>query len=359
MIFDKKTTCILPCISMSRNIDKSNLGMVGPCCLYQQKKYFTYDYNEFWKSDELEEVRNKMIKGERPEQCIKCWKDEDAGLTSMRQSVNQSRLEPHIDRIGKPRDSFKVSEVSLLAGATCNLGCRMCQSHVSHGVHHVWQTIGRDTDTPTIYDDQAELLLKNNIDHIKYLTIEGGEPFYNNRIKVLLKWLVDNKHASHITLYVTTNATIMNEAIMENLKGFKEVVIIVGLDAVGEKHSYIRPNADWNKINENIDLLRDNGLNVIVMYSVSVLNIIHLPELVEWCKSRKLHMTQGSTVLDPVEIHPRNLPKSLRHMVDDRWKGHLAEPTHDCIPFIKQLDGYWKTKIYNYMPEWKQEYERV
>ena len=42
-----------------------------------------------------------MLDGKRPSACWKCWHDEDNDKKSMRQSVDESRLEPHIDTIKK------------------------------------------------------------------------------------------------------------------------------------------------------------------------------------------------------------------------------------------------------------------
>ena len=46
------------------------------------------------------------------------------------------------------------------------------------------------------------------------------------------------------------------EEIVEN------VVVIVSLDAVGKKHEYIRPGADWNIIVSNIERLQENKLKM-------------------------------------------------------------------------------------------------
>ena len=116
---NKKNLCILPLISLDRNADTSNPSF-APCCLYQSKKEF-HDFDEYWSSSELADLKKEMLNGKRPSGCWKCWHDEDAGKKSMRQSVNESRLEPHVDYIEK--DFKKPLQVKLLAGASCNLAC--------------------------------------------------------------------------------------------------------------------------------------------------------------------------------------------------------------------------------------------
>ena len=194
---------------------------------------------------------------------------------------------------------------------------------------------------------------------MRYIDLMGGEPFYNKKVRSLIQWLVDNGHAGHITIYVTTNAMIINDQLINNLKKFQDVVAIVSLDAVGKKHEYIRPGADWDTIVSNIEKMQSQRINVVIQPVISAINILCLPELIEWCESRKLHMTQMSLVHDPEPLHPKNLPSALMHMVDERFKSFVQDAkTESSLAFIRQMDAYWNTKIYDVMPEWKEVYEQ-
>ena len=297
---NKKNLCILPWISLDRNADTSNPSF-APCCVYQSKKEF-HNFDEYWSSDELSTMRQEMLDGKRPSGCWKCWHDEDAGKKSMRQSVNESRLEPHLDCVTKTNKELKPLQVKLLSGASCNLACRMCQSHVSSKVHKVWEDIGLPTKEPYKYDWMSDQIIRSNADSVRYLDLMGGEPFYHKKIHQLIQWLVDNDHANHITIYVTSNAMVLNDDLIDNLKQFENVVVIVSLDAVGKKHEYIRPGADWNIIVKNIEKLQKNKLNVIIQPVISAINILCLPELIAWCNDKKLHMTQMSLVHEPEQL---------------------------------------------------------
>ncbi len=351
-----KTTCILPWIALDRNSDTSNPAF-APCCLYQSQETPKHNFNDYWNGEELKKVRQQMREGKKPAGCWKCFNDEDLGKKSMRQSVNESRLSPHADLIEKSDSNLKPLQVKLLAGASCNLACRMCVSHVSSKVHKVWETVGLPVKDPYKYDETSEKIIKTNAESIRYIDLMGGEPFYNKRIQNLVQWLVDENHAQHITVYVTTNAMLLNDQLIHNLRQFENVVIIVSLDAVGLKHEYIRPGANWDTIIANIEKLQLNRLNVLIQPVISAINILCLPELIQWCKNRKLHMTQMSLVHEPEALHPKNLPNALKPLVDKRFTSFINEPSTDSsVDFIKKLDKHWNTKIYDYMPEWKDVY---
>jgi len=352
-----ETTCILPWISLDRNADTSNPAF-APCCLYQSQDTPKHDFKEYWNSDELKQIRQQMTEGQKPAGCWKCYNDEDSGQKSMRQSVNESRLSPHIELIGAQDKDLKPLQIKLLSGASCNLACRMCQSHVSSKVHKVWEDIGMPLKEPYKYDYASEEILRKNAESVRYLDLMGGEPFYHKRIVKLISWLADNKHAQHITVYVTTNGMILNDQLIADLKKFENVVIIVSLDAVGKKHEYIRPGAKWQTIVDNIARLQRNRLNVIIQPVISAINILCLPELMDWCKERKLHITQMSLVHEPSALHPKNLPGALKPLVDKQFSSLINEQsTNSSIEFIKKLDMYWNTKIYETMPEWKEVYD--
>ena len=351
-----KNLCILPWINLDRNADTSKPSF-APCCLYQGEKQY-HGFDEYWHGDELKKLRQDMLDGNRPKGCWKCYNDEDSGKKSMRQSVNESRLSQHSELIQKEDSELKPLQVKLLAGASCNLACRMCLSHVSSKVHKVWEAIGLPLKEPYKYDETSEQIIKQNAESVRYIDLMGGEPFYNKRVQKLIQWLVDGNYANHITVYVTTNAMLLNDQLINNLKQFENVVVIVSLDAVGKKHEYIRPGADWNIIVENIQKLQRNRLNVIIQPTISALNILCLPELIQWCNDKKLHMTQMALVHEPVALHPKNLPGVLKPLVDERFHSFI-EPsaTDSSIDFIKKLDSHWNTKISDYMPEWKEVYD--
>ena len=275
----------------------------------------------------------------------------------MRQSVNESRLEPHSDLLEKKNNELRPLQVKLITGASCNLACRMCVSHVSSKVHKVWQEIGMDTLEQRSYDDVSDRLIRDKAESVQYIDLLGGEPLYHKKVTDLIQWLVDNEHAGHITIYVTTNAMILDDRLVRNFKKFKNVVAIVSLDAVGKKHEYIRPGAKWDTIVANIDRLQKERINVMIQPVISAINILCLPELIDWCEERKLHMTQMSLVHEPDSLHPKNLPGALMDRVDPRFKNFVTEAkTDSSLDFIKQLDAYWQTKIYHTMPEWKEVY---
>ena len=52
-------------------------------------KLFRDDINEAWHSESYKSIRQDFLNGNKPEICERCFREEDAGLKSARQSANE------------------------------------------------------------------------------------------------------------------------------------------------------------------------------------------------------------------------------------------------------------------------------
>lgn len=358
-MLENENICILPFINLDRNADHDiSPPAPSPCCYYEHQTAPKHNLEDYFTSTEIQEVRHQMLNGEKPPGCWKCWHEESLGKKSMRQSVNESRLDEHLDHLQK--QPVAPTQIKMLAGSSCNLACRMCQSHVSSRVSTVWQAIGRKVYPQYQYDTQADEYIRKHSSELKYIDLMGGEPLYHKNIIKLLRFLVDTNASNHITLFLTTNGMLVSDHICELLSKFKKVVAIFSIDAVGEKHEYIRPGSDWNVIFTNMQKIRNyKNIDVLVQPTISVLNIIHIPELDQWCQQNDFHMTQKVAIYDPPELNPKQLPEQIRHLVKSPYTKFLDNKTEPCVPFIKQMDSYWNTDITKIMLEWQDVFNSI
>ena len=87
---DKKVVCAIPWMHLA--FEPS--GKVIPCCLTSTFDYFSGDLKtqslpEIWNSKNQRDLRLQMMKGEKPEICKKCYKQEDATGQSGRTHHNK------------------------------------------------------------------------------------------------------------------------------------------------------------------------------------------------------------------------------------------------------------------------------
>ena len=350
--------CILPWIAVDRN-PKTQKGKItfSPCCFFDTSKKYR-SVAEYWNSDEIKELRQYFIEDKRHPGCNQCWNAEDKGIKSLRQSVNESRLEEFITRTDTTTCEDMPAQVKYTVGNQCNLACRMCVPNSSSKVKKVWDTLQIE-DKLAIDDFDWYSYVIENFDSIKYLDITGGEPFYHKNTKQMLNFLISKNTAKNITLYIQTNLTIINDEIIKLLNQFKKVVLRISIDGIGKRQEYIRPGLNWKLFEKNIKLLKKEKFDMMISPSLSVLNICTFEDLENWCKENKIGISQPSIVEFPVEMAPHNLPTALHSLVPKKFKKFLDNPINaDSLNFIRKLDNFWNTDIKEIMPEWKLVYDR-
>lgn len=354
-----KNLCILPWIAVDRNRQAPGSASLSPCCLWKSKKNYS-NIDTFWNSEEMVNLRKEFLQGNRPDGCEVCWKNEDAGIKSMRQSVNQGRLERYNVRLDQTTLTVPPTQVKFTVGKECNLACRMCLPEFSSKVQKVWEVLDRKAETE---DDNVSVnpqyILENSKD-LHFVDIIGGEPFYHKKAKNLLKNLIESGDSKHITVHITTNATRIDLDTIKLLKQFQDVVLSISIDGVGKLQEYIRPGCDWNVITDNIKLLKQHHISMQCVSTIGVLNILGLQELEDWCEQNNIHWGQPGLIEKPLELQPHNLPYQLHEFVPEKYKKYIsAKSTQDPLPFVRQLDTYWKTDITKVIPQWQNVFDNL
>ena len=84
MTKNKDTKCVLPLIHLHTWPNKD----VYACCLgnidHQVGSLKTHTLKEIWNEEPMRKIRRQMLAGERPPECVNCFKEEDTGNESFR-----------------------------------------------------------------------------------------------------------------------------------------------------------------------------------------------------------------------------------------------------------------------------------
>jgi len=340
--------CPLPFMA----VDALN-GRFSPCCHVDKKHFANYKtIEQYYQSKELSELQNNLTQNIRDPLCSRCWKNEENGIQSMRQSILQDN-----DRIAHQN---KIRQVKLHVGKTCNLACMMCFPSVSTTWDKLW--IGdQPEDYEKIlghehYDEYIENYIKKNIEDILYIETLGGEPLFSKRLFKLLTWIVKQDYSKNITLYIITNLTILTPSMIEVLKNFKKVVLTVSLEGIGNVNDYIRWGSNFDKIDINIKEAIKNSFHVGILPTVSSLNIHRLHEIYTYAETLKVPVLNLSPVKGWSSLSASNLPTYLHEQVDPIFKKLLIGDRNDQAlkNFIQKWDRQRGISILDYMPEFEE-----
>ena len=91
------------------------------------------------------------------------------------------------------------------------------------------------TQKGTAYRDNIIRLFENSdLSELTWVKLTGGEPFYSKSLKRVCQLLIDKAPYQDLTLEVITNCSMFpSDEVLNMLKKFKRVRILVSLDAIG------------------------------------------------------------------------------------------------------------------------------
>lgn len=104
-------------------------GDAKPCCEFKGTlgNVKENSIEEIWHAKSVNDLRSKMLRGERDKRCWKCWEAEDAGSNSLRSMYNAGG--PIVTDSGITAPSLASAlprKLDLRFSNLCNLSCRTC-----------------------------------------------------------------------------------------------------------------------------------------------------------------------------------------------------------------------------------------
>jgi organic radical activating enzyme len=337
------------CIYAFKEIYSDSHGRYGLCCharpwcdtstrwknfeKWQGKKYGLEDIRtqnttpfKYFLSPEMEKIRNKMLAGERIDNCKTCHDMEDKGFRSYRKTKYPETSSSDI--------SLRNIALKLrITGSYCNLGCYMCFPYNSYtrrkeldAVYGSFKKSNEDfkRDYKGVnYSQWNECLddIIKNTHLVKHMGLSGGEPLLlPNHWKLIDA--IPKDDAKLIALYYDTNLTHLTYkkySIFDVSKKFKSVSLGVSCDHFGKKLDWIRYPIDRKKFEANLKEAKD--LILQLNCSVSLLNIFDLEEIYDYYLNNfGIQTTFHNIVRGPLFLSIRNLSKDIKDSLKEKYK---------------------------------------
>jgi organic radical activating enzyme len=295
------TMCVLPWL----NIAVETNGSITRCCSYNFKiptnNDSTQSYNinshsieDYYHSDHIKQLRQSLLKGEKPESCQFCWKTESYNAKSTREHA----LGFYIKNFYSKNSDDTVENIinlDLDFGNLCNLKCRICNWRrssliaselISKGSKFVdiskekiksFNQQGKWFQHPQVLH-KFEKILPN----LQNIESEGGEPFLYAHHNDWYQKLIDLGCAHNVRFRHSSNGTIFPDHRL--WPEFKEIQLCLSIDDIGNRFEYQRDGADWNQVQGVLDqyhALDYDNLKIAFWIVVSLMNVYYLPEIVK------------------------------------------------------------------------------
>lgn len=359
---DDDVFCVLPWVHVNGTVD----GVWGRCCVdssaYYDELYkpgeeppFTlrpdalgcltrsryapanpervFGIESVFNSPNLRKTRLSMLAGERVPACSYCYRREEGGGQSYRQSINAefsermdvaglvARTEPD----GTLPGEFPVY-LDIRFGNTCNLRCIMCGYPVSSrwglDKHPSWARAHID---PYRDDEQLWAELRAHATQLNRIYFAGGEPFMLPGHFRLLDLLIETGAAAGIDVSYNSNLTMLPDGIFDRLACFRSAAIGASCDGTGEVFERIRVGASWDDFVRNVRIARDH-VKLWLQVAPQRDNILHIAQIVDFAVAERVGVDLTNFVHWPAELSVPNLSPEVK----EQAVRHLADLAASC-----------------------------
>ena len=253
-------------------------------------------------SDVHTRIRKNILADKQDPGCIRCWQTEDNGAESYRTIWNNTLangfhkdiMVESMDDDGYVRDPY-VTFLDFTMGNKCNLICRMCNIDNSN----LWEKESKllyneDFNIPTrnvSVDDRflSDDFFTKNFLYLKQVNFLGGEPLIIKEHSDFLRQCIKHNIAKNITLFYTTNLTVVKDELFDLWSEFKHIYLGVSIDGYNEVDDYIRYPYKWDKIEKNIEKVsgwkQELNMDLQIHSTFQALNVLNYDKLLEWVYS--------------------------------------------------------------------------
>ena len=320
-------------------------GAIQACCRSHPVGFIQDNsLEEIWNNDTMKRIRKQVLNGERPKECDPCFRLEDQGVESLRQRhingvIPEARINLYPNALDALNDDFsmpyEIATMELKLNNLCNLKCRMCHPGDSTSWND-WNVVKEyyKEEGKVIYDmveehnlEKKPLLdkfednpkfwndLEKNLPYFQRVEFAGGEPLMDPQHYRILDMLAPYGH--QIEIKYATNLTTLgknNRTIWEYWPKFKSVAVNVSIDGIGDSYEYVRGNASWAELINNIKQVQTipNVSRIVGAVAVQVSNVLVLDKMIEYFLNELGIVFYTNIVNYPNQLSAQVLPKYLK-----------------------------------------------
>lgn len=299
---------------------------------------------EIWNNDVMRLVRKQVLHSERPDVCKPCFNLEDAGVESLRQRhiagvIPEARITLYPNAVSTMREDysmpFEIPTIEIKMNNLCNLKCRMCNPMDSTSWND-WQEVEEHykkednflvqkivdlnlknkpfldsfVDTPNWWESFEKLL-----PYFRRVEFAGGEPLMDPTHYKILDMLAP--YGKDIEIKYATNLTMLgknNRTVWQYWPKFKSVAVNVSIDGIGDSYEYVRGNASWAELINNIKQIQTipNVSRIVGAVAVQVSNVLVLDKMIEYFLDDIGIVFYTNMVQYPNVLSAQVLPKYLK-----------------------------------------------
>jgi MoaA/NifB/PqqE/SkfB family radical SAM enzyme len=326
-------------------------GAIKICCRsYPVGNIQDNSLEEVWNNDAMCRIRKQVLNNEKPIECTPCFNLEDQGVESLRQrhitsTIPESRVNLYPNVLDQLADDytmpFEIPTIEIKLNNLCNLKCRMCNPTDSTS----WNDWDQVEDfyvkennfivanikslnlTKKPYLDKFEdnpnwwASFEKLLPYFRRVEFAGGEPLMDPQHYRILDMLAP--YGDQIEIKYATNLTMLgksNRTVWEYWPKFKSVAVNVSIDGIADSYEYVRGNASWAELINNIKQVQTipNVSRIVGAVAVQVSNVLVLDKMIKYFLDDLGIVFYTNMVQYPNVLSAQCLPLDLRDLAIKR-----------------------------------------
>lgn len=396
-------------------------GAITACCRSHPVGFIQKNsLEEIWNNDTMKRIRKSVLTNIRPPECEPCFSLEDQGVVSLRKrhisnAMPESRINLYPNALDALKDDysmpFELPTIELKLNNLCNLKCRMChpmdstswndwnvvkeyykkEGNIMYAIveEHNLETkphLDQFQDSPEWWASLEKLL-----PHFRRVEFAGGEPLMDPQHYRILDMLAP--YGNQIEIKYATNLSMLgksNRTIWQYWPKFKSVAVNVSIDGIGSSYEYVRGNASWAELINNIKQIQTipNISRIVGAVTVQVSNVLVLDKIIEYFLDDLGIVFHTHRVEYPKLLSAQVLPRELQVLAITRLRainerleefkmikqypellaytrGQIQDNINylmardqsdrwqDCVEFNRKLDATRDQSFFDVTPEFK------
>lgn len=295
---------------------------------------------EFWNSEQMKEIRRKMMRGESLSECERCH-GKTVNVYTYKTYFNTEfahRTEDILKNTSEDGTYNQLPQTLDYRTNVCNFKCKMCTEEYSTQIQNEktrnniplqYGMLNKEERERSVEIIDSEFNNENILKNLLELYWAGGEPMFWKTHWDVLKNLIDKNYAKNVILRYHSNLSTIKYKdleLTECFKHFKKIKFFCSLDGTGEIGEWIRSNLDYFKWRLNFAKLveyrnSNDNLELTLSITVNTPTLFDFDNLYNLCKEfavipdfQTCHADNATNLLCP-----RTIPKKIVQDICDAF----------------------------------------
>jgi len=357
-----RTFCMVPWIT----IHTKPVGDAMPCCIANPEFIVGTSHKqslmEIVNSPLMNRLRLDMLNERESKPCVSCYKHEDEGIHTFRNTVNKEYGQYFTESLKdtKPDGSlknFKMRYFDIRFDNICNFKCRTCSPEYSSQ----WEQENRKQGIPIHFEkgtNKPEFIqgVLDQVDNMECVYFAGGEPLITEEHYLILEELLRKNKKDTELRYNTnlSNLKFKDKNIIELWRQFnKPVQVYASIDHYGDRANYIRHGTiKWSNVESNlIELSEESSVDLHFQTVMSIFNSLTLDDFFRYLREIGVHGKKKKLshpifmMYNPRFLTSQILPKKLKDLTILRIKKLAYEMEQSqfhkhSVPKVKEIENW-------------------